>query len=152
MNISKCDIVALAGLTAAELQRKYAELFGAEPVSNNRRFLERKIAYRLQEMAIGGLPADLKTKIDGLITRYDPVNCCRFKAKHSSPTGRDSRLPLPGSLITKTYKGKRIEVKVLESGFEYEGVIYKNLSHVAKVITGDKWNGFLFFGYKPNGK
>ncbi len=143
--------MALNGLTTAELQRKYAGLFGAQPVSNNRRFMERKIAYRLQEMAIGGLAAELKAKIDELIIRYDPVNCCRFKVRRST-TGRDVRLPLPGSLITKIYKGKRIEVKVLEHGFEYEGVIYKNLSHVAKVVTGNKWNGFLFFGYKPNGK
>jgi hypothetical protein len=59
---------------------------------------------------------------------------------------------MPGSLVTKLYKGNRIEVKVLESGFEYEGTSYKNLSAVAKAVTGAHWNGFGFFGLDKNGK
>ena len=58
---------------------------------------------------------------------------------------------MPGSFITKIYKRKTIEVKVLESGFEFEGMHYKNLSHVANAVTGAHWNGFVFFGL-TNGK
>ena len=61
---------------------------------------------------------------------------------------RDSRLPMPGSVITKDYKGKRITVQVLEDGFEYDGCVYKSLSAVAKAVTGSHWNGLLFFHLK----
>jgi hypothetical protein len=37
-------------------------------------------------------------------------------------------------------------VKVLETGFEYNGAVYASLSAVALQITGTRWNGFLFFG------
>ena len=58
---------------------------------------------------------------------------------------RDTRLPIPGAIIRKEYKGKVLEVKVLEKGFEFEGQAYKTLSAVAKKVTGDHWNGYLFF-------
>jgi hypothetical protein len=58
---------------------------------------------------------------------------------------RDRRLPIPGTLITKEYKGKIIEIKILETGFEYGGKIYKTLTSVAKEVTGAHWNGYLFF-------
>lgn len=60
-------------------------------------------------------------------------------------SGRDTRLPIPGAIIRKEYKGQILEVKVLEKGFEYLGKTYRTLSAVAKVVTGDHWNGYLFF-------
>jgi len=59
--------------------------------------------------------------------------------------GRDRRLPIPGAIIRKEYKGRILEVKVLEKGFDYEGKVYLTLSAVAQEITGAHWNGFLFF-------
>ena len=58
---------------------------------------------------------------------------------------RDRRLPIPGTIITKEYKGKVLEVKILEAGFEYCGKIYKTLTAIAKDVTGAHWNGYLFF-------
>lgn len=58
---------------------------------------------------------------------------------------RDPRLPMPGAIITKEYEGKRIEVRVLEDGFEYSSQRYRSLSAIAREITGTSWNGFLFF-------
>ena len=60
-------------------------------------------------------------------------------------TARDRRLPIPGAIITKVYKGRELEVKVLEQGFEFEGKFYKTLSGVATALTGVSWNGYLFF-------
>ena len=57
----------------------------------------------------------------------------------------EKRLPMPGSIVTRQYKGETLQVKVLERGFEYQGQLYKSLSAVAKAITGSHCNGYLFF-------
>jgi hypothetical protein len=57
----------------------------------------------------------------------------------------DSRLPPPGTILTRPYKGQPLQVRVLPGGFEYEGQVYRSLSAVAKHITGAHCNGFLFF-------
>ena len=59
---------------------------------------------------------------------------------------RDNRLPAPGNIITKTYRGKTIEVKVLENGFEYEGKVFKSISRVAMTIVKHPISGYVFFG------
>ena len=59
---------------------------------------------------------------------------------------RDNRLPAPGSIITKTYRGKTIEVKVLENGFEYEGKVFKSISRVAMTLVKRPISGYVFFG------
>ncbi len=59
---------------------------------------------------------------------------------------RDNRLPVPGSIITKTYRDKTIEVKVLENGFEYEGKVFKSISRVAMTIVKRQISGYVFFG------
>jgi len=64
----------------------------------------------------------------------------------SGTSVRDARLPQPGTILTRRYKGARIEVEVLAQGFAYEGRPYRSLSAIAKEITGAHWNGFLFFG------
>lgn len=62
------------------------------------------------------------------------------------PKKRDSRLPAPGSTITKTYHSKAIQVKVLENGFEYQGKTYKSISRVAMEIVKRPISGYVFFG------
>ncbi len=59
---------------------------------------------------------------------------------------RDHRLPVPGTVITRTYKGRTLQVKVVTDGFEYEGERFKSLSGLAKKITGSHCNGYQFFG------
>ena len=59
---------------------------------------------------------------------------------------RDNRLPAPGCIITKTYRGKTIEVKVLENGFEYEGKVFKSISRVARIIVKRPISGYVFLG------
>ena len=57
----------------------------------------------------------------------------------------NARLPIAGSIITRSYKGRTLEVKVLPQGFEFEGEVHRSLSAVAKTITGSHCNGYLFF-------
>lgn len=131
------------------LKQKYIELFGHESTSNNKIFLCRKIAWRLQELDHGGISAETKSRIDALINDHDPINNKAVRAQSESgkesQKGRDTRLPIPGTVITKKYKDQLIEVKVLDSGFEYKGQNYRTLTKIAEEITGSHWSGFNFF-------
>ena len=143
------NIMELKNKAISELKTIYKELYGSEcPASNNKIYLWRKIAYKLQENQYGGLSAETQGKIEALIKQYDPVNngALRPSGENRPNCARDKRLPIPGTVITKEYKGKDIAVKVLEKGFEYNNKQYKSLTAVAKEVTGAHWNGYLFFG------
>ncbi|HOG23985.1 MAG TPA: DUF2924 domain-containing protein [Candidatus Omnitrophota bacterium] len=138
---------------AEQLPLLYRRYFGDKPAPGNRTFLIRQLAYRIQEKASGELSPTAKCKIQELIHTYDPINRTVIRSSTgTTETGRDIRLPTPGSFITKVYKGKRLDVKVLEKGFEYQDTVYSNLSAVAKAVTGAHWNGFVFFGVKNRGR
>ena len=82
-----------------------------------------------------------------LITRAQSTRTGNsIKPKKASARHRDIRLPKPGDMLSRDYKGRPITVSVLESGFVYDGCRYRSLSAIAKKITGSHWNGLLFFG------
>jgi len=147
------QIVELKKKTLDELQAEYAELFpGQQTPSNNKVYLWRKIAYRLQELEYGGISADARDKIQELIRQFNPINNKALRpddaiAERPKKTklSRDKRLPIPGTVIIKEYKGIKLEVKILESGFEFRNKVYKSLTAIAKEVTGAHWNGYLFF-------
>lgn len=146
------QIMMFKTMPIPELQQKYEELLGGKASSDNKAYLCRRIAYRMQELEYGGLSEKAMTKLTELIKLYDPVNNTALRPRISPATPaikkasvRDKRLPIPGSVIIKEYKGKTIQAKVLENGFEYNGKLYKNLTAIAKEITGSHWNGYLFF-------
>ncbi|MDD5109530.1 MAG: DUF2924 domain-containing protein [Candidatus Omnitrophica bacterium] len=147
------NIMSLKDASLGELKQKYSELFeGKFAPSNNKTYLWKKIAYRLQELEYGGLSTEAQGKIQELIQKYDPVNNKAIRPENapqnkSNKTSlrRDKRLPIPGTVITKEYKGIKLQVKILESGFEYSSKVYKTLTAIAKEVTGAHWNGYLFF-------
>lgn len=147
------QIIELKEKSLDELQTKYKELFpDQETPSNNKVYLWRRIAYRLQELEYGGISVETKDKIDQFIQYYDPVNNQALrpddatrKPHRRSKLERDKRLPIPGTVIVKNYKGTNLEVKVLDAGFEYNNKIYKTLSAIATEVTGLHWNGYSFF-------
>lgn len=143
------EILALNGKPIKELRAKYQKLFGeGKSIPGNKKFLIKRIAYKLQEFKYGGLSQEAKEKVGTLIKKFDPINnkTATPAPKSGHKPTKDRRLPIPGTVITKVYKGKKLEVKVLENGFEYKGTVYRSLSGIAKDITGNGWNGFLFFG------
>ena len=73
-------------------------------------------------------------------------------AKTAAPRERDPRLPRPGGVLTRTFKGKEIKVEVLDAGFAYDGKTWRSLSAIAKEVSGTSWNGFLFFGLQTRAK
>lgn len=149
------QIATLKNAPLTELQNKYKVLFDTkETPCDNKVYLLKRIAYKLQEVKYGGLSETVKTKIRELMAKYDPVNNKALRPRVTSagkevsslPFGRDKRLPIPGTVITKKYKGQVIQVKVLEKGFEYNNTFYKSLSSLTYEITGAHWNGYDFFG------
>jgi len=146
------QILVLKEMEVDELLVKYKQVFDDEkPGSNNAEYLRKKVAYRIQENAHGGLSETAEARLNQLITVYDPINnrlLRKVKDENGSKAqaNRDRRLPIPGSVINKIYKGNAIKVKVLEKGFEYEDKYYRTLSQVANTVTGDHWNGYMFFG------
>lgn len=148
------EIMALKNATLPEIQKRYKELFNvAEASCANKPYLIKKIAYKLQEMACGGLSDEAKMQIIDLIEKYDPINnkalrpqvVSAGKSVVSIPFMRDKRLPIPGTVIHKKYKGQDIHVKVLDKGFEYKDKYYRSLTAIAFELTGAHWNGFSFF-------
>jgi hypothetical protein len=145
------EVAALNRLSIGKLRERYAEAFGEPPASSNRAWLARRIAWRLQERAFGGLSERARRRAAELADDADlRVVPPRAKAnaapvEEASPP-HDPRLPAPGTVLTRAYKGKTLEVKVLSGGFEFRGERYASLSAVAKAITGSHLNGFAFFG------
>jgi hypothetical protein len=156
LNIA-AEVGRLARMTVPELRTRHAEVFGAPAKSHHKDLLARQIAWRLQAESEGGLPeetrqlalavardAPLRIRIESAATRG------AAEADRTATTwlasNRDKRLPMPGSLLMKDYRGETYVVKVLDNAFDYEGRLYRSLSAIAQEITGTKWNGYLFFG------
>lgn len=145
------EIESLQKCTFRELQLRHATLFGETPLPRNKHWLIKRIAWRLQANAEGDLSERAKARIAELANDADlrimaPRTPEASVPKPAPPVETvDSRLPMPGTVLTRRYKGHMLQVTVLAEGFHYEGVVYRTLSAVAKAITGTHCNGFLFF-------
>ena len=150
MNIDQ-EIAALKRLSLARLRERYVELFGEAARSDNRAWLVRRLAWRIQERAFGGLSERAARRAaelaDDADLRVVPPRVTSDAPVPTPPTmSTDRRLPQVGAILTRAYKGRAYEVKVLAEGFEWCGQRYGSLSAVAKAITGSHCNGFAFFG------
>jgi hypothetical protein len=144
------EIEHLRQSKAKALQERYRELFGEESPSSNRAHLFRRVAWRLQARGAGELSERARQRAveladDTELRRRAPRKFWDA-LKSSAGTHRDARLPEVGSRLTRSYQQRTIEVRVLETGFEYNGAVYSSLSAIARQVTGTRWNGFLFFG------
>jgi hypothetical protein len=147
------EIEALRALRLKELQARFRELFGEDARSSNRAHLFRRVAWRLQANAAGGLSEQARQRAVELAGDAD----LRLRAPRSfwnelegergnRDLPRDPRVPPAGTVLTREYQGRSIQVRVLEYGFEYKGKPYESLSAIASRVTGTRWNGFSFFG------
>lgn len=153
----KSELASLANLSPAQLRDKYQQVFGEPTRSGNKPFLVKRLAWRIQSLAEGGLSARAKARAAELARDAD-IRMTIPRAPQASGTGtqgtsatlqtRDRRLPMPGAILTRSHRGRTIEVTVLPKGFEFDGQVYRSLSAVAKAVTGSHWNGHLFFGLK----
>ena len=155
VNVAK-EVAALRAMSVGDLRAKYAQVFGEETRAGNKTWLIRRIVWRLQALAEGDLSERARRRAAELAQDADlrlfPPRVAKDAAVPADRNGKaspsesmDKRLPLPGTILTRWYKGQNLKVQVLRHGFEYDGQVYKSLSAVAKAITGSHTSGFLFF-------
>jgi Protein of unknown function (DUF2924) len=135
------QLAALKNAPAPALKAKWRRLFDTEPPPYNRRFLESRLAYRIQELAYGGLKKETVERLRVLGKRYDGKASAR-------PKGRTDRMPIAGTRLIREWQGIQHSVTVRGDDFEFQGRPYKSLSAIAREITGVRWNGWTFFGLK----
>jgi hypothetical protein len=142
-------LAALQTATTAELKQQWRELFGKEPPAFNRAYLQSRLAYRIQELAFGGLKPETRVRLEALGEQLDGGNMVlrRIRAGDRRSARGHSR-PLPGTRLAREYGGVQHVVTVRPDDFEYEGRRYASLSAIARHITGTRWNGHTFFGLK----
>ena len=146
------EIARLKNANVDELKKKFSELFGHPPTENSKRMnLWRQIAYRLQENRFGGLSIQtqeiIACEIQNLQTHIKPTSNNHGKTKPTNKAHRDRRIPMPGTILSRNYKGQEHQVKALEQGFEYNGKVFFSLRAVAKSITGSHLNDYTFFPF-----
>ena len=156
------QLAELQRMTIPMLRSRYAEVFGEHTAANNRAWLSKRIAWRLQSLAEGGLSERARQRAAALANdadlRLNPPVPRRPAQPVQEPTAIpaetvavDKRLPPPGTILARKYQGATVQVQVLQNGFAYQGQVYKSLSAVARTITGTHCNGFHFFKLNTQG-
>lgn len=130
----------VSGLSTTELRQRWTEAWALLPPPKiSRTMLVKSLVFKLYEQAAWGLTFEQQKRLDGLVRAYkrapEPVRQVSIKC---------------GTRLVRTWKGQRYSVEVKENGFEYQGQIFTSLSEVATVITGTRWNGWVFFGLKKS--
>ncbi len=148
----QADVIAqievLRRMTVGQLRLRWRELYGEDTRSGNRDYLWRRLAWRVQELAYGGLSERAQARIKELGNDLRMLPSRRWQPATPTTSGpvRNRRIPKPGVVLSRQYHGQEIRVTVLEGGFEWNGRRFKSLSALAREVTGQRWNGLLFFG------
>jgi hypothetical protein len=132
----------LPELDIGELRRQWRSLYKAEaPRHLSRELLVRAVAYRMQELAGGGLRAELQRQLCRIAQQFKETGAATIRARPELK---------PGARLVREWQGRSCDVLVLDDGFFWQGMRYRSLSAIARKITGTAWSGPLFFGLKPN--
>lgn len=138
------QVAALSSLPTPELWTLWDRFYKRRPDNPNRNYLESRIAYKLQEAAFGGLPADTQRRLVSIGMHHSKI-----KSRQKS---HDIELA-PGTVLFREWRARDHKVTVTAEGkFDYEGKMFKSLSAVARHISGTPWSGPLFFGLKSKAK
>ena len=134
-------IAALKTTSTPELKKQWQLLFETPPPPYNRRFLEHRLAYRIQELTYSGIKPETLKRLRELAEDLDGGD----PARRRQPA-KDR--PISGTRLIREYQGNEHCVTVRDEDYEYQGRPYKSLSAIARAITGTQWNGLTFFGVK----
>ena len=138
------EIAELINLSLSELKDRWRSAYGTEPPPrSSRKLLISAIAYRVQERALGGL----RPSVRRLLERASE-DTGRRRILRTRPVTRAST----GTVLIRDWQGKSHHVTVLDRGVLYRKRNYRSLSQVARVITGCRWSGPLFFGLRGRSK
>jgi len=135
------QVAELNAMPMPQLKERWKAVIGTEPPVQNRAHMVKRLAYRIQELAFGGLPEETKERLREIAESHT------FEAKRPGKS-----TPIIGTRLIREYNGERHEVTVVHNGYEYRGRHFKSLSGIARVMTGTHWNGPAFFGLRKPGK
>ncbi len=134
-------LAALKTAPVTTLKQQWRDLFATEPPPFNRRYLESRLAYRIQELAYGGLKPET-------VRRLEELGEDLYGSGKKKPRNRAELKPIAGTRLVRDWQGVEQVVTVTQDGFEWQGRPYQSLSAIARAITGTRWNGWVFFGLK----
>jgi hypothetical protein len=160
--MSKAEIMKqiedLRLMSVGQLQAEHLRVFGDATNSRNKDSLFKRIAWRIQANAQGSISERARQRAEDIANdadlrvrqprSFETLRSVEAQARTTTATldiSRDPRVPIPGTILVRAYKGRNIVVQVRPNGFEYESRIYPSLSVIARKITGTQWNGLLFF-------
>ena len=127
-----------------ELKNRWRSLYGTNPPQKiHRSLLIAAIAHRIQESELGPIKSSVRRH---LMQAADNPAPPRPSLRHSSLR------PRAGTVLVRDWGGVTHQAKVLEDGILFRSKRYKSLSEVARIITGSRWSGPLFFGLKSAAK
>ncbi len=138
------QIAEIQGLALAELRERWRVLYGKEAPGYSREHLIRRLCCRVQELAFGGVNDATRATLHALVERDGACGQGTRLVRRNANDGG----PVAGTVFVRTWRDQRHEVTVVEGGFEYAGRTYRSLTAIAKTITGQHWNGPLFFGLR----
>ncbi|MHB9131568.1 MAG: DUF2924 domain-containing protein [Armatimonadota bacterium] len=147
------QITEIKTLPMDALKARWEVLIGTKPPAYNRTYLENRLIYRLQEIAYGGMAPETREQMATLLeaTGHDEQGVQSRRVKQQMKGEQANRL-LPGTRLVREWQGQTYQVLVTPRGYEMEGIPYRSLTAVAKAITGQHMNGWVFFGLRPNEK
>lgn len=144
------QIAGLESLKHEELVKLWRTLYGNDPTASNRPYLIKRLAYRIQELAYGGLSDNARRTMDEILDLHgfdeNGGNLDSRRVEKKRKVG----VPVVGTRLVREWNGRTYEAIVVHGGFEYEGRRYRSLTAIATAITGTHWNGRAFFGLKKS--
>ena len=141
-------VAEVQNMGVEQVKDTWRTLYGTEPPAYTVEFLKKRIIYRIQEIAFGGISDATKKRMADVLVEYgyDEIGARpkKFKGKQEAP--------VPGTRLLREWHGETYEVVVTRTGYNYLGRNYNSLSAIARKITGTQWNGCAFFGLRSNAK
>ncbi len=142
------QIEELNRMSLDQLRKRWRDLMGTEPGRLGRAYLIRRLAYRIQELAFGGLSANVRKQLTTIATQAQAAEAqAKTRKRRRRRAGHQLQA---GTRLLREWHGQEYEVIVQEDGFLFEGKVYGSLSAIAKQITGAVWNGRRWFGVSPD--
>ena len=141
------QLAEIQQLPTPELKERWRELYETEPPAGSRSYLIKRLAYRVQELAYGGVSDATHARLREHLEEAGLANEGVDPAHAAQRRGRKGQ-PVAGTQLVREWHGHKYEVEVLDDGFECNGRKYRSLSAVAKTITNSHWSGNLFFGLR----
>jgi len=131
-------LARLPELEPSELRLHWRALYKSDASRHlSRELLMRAVAYRMQEVVLGGLRPERERQLRQIGRQFAETGEIRRRA------GLELK---SGTRLVRDWRGRTYEVLVLDDGFSWQGTHYRSLSAVARKITGTPWSGPLFFG------